>query len=293
VSLEPSIINEMDIRAKAFALLKLMPLILALVYILTYSYASQFLAQFGLTPEEVGISEVELLTRAGFLGLVVVSIYGLILVVPWLAIVIIASLIGAIRPRSRRAPTQSSANAVRKDRLIRIASTAVFALAVAIVLLLTRAFGLQLNLESVIFLGLLGLMLIVAFYVRCMRRTSRSSILRSAAVIGLVVLGWASYFGGAASGIGMAERGHIPPVATAFGVDVLEVHPVWLDRNVIPAQYLQGQDFLELGSDSATVFLYDCRTGATYRVAINEVVLTYPLSFNKPNSLMQHLLYCR
>ena len=270
-----------------------MPFILAVVYILTYSYASQFLAQFGLTPEAVGISEAELLTRVGFLGLVVISTYGLLLVVPSLVVGVVLSVLEGKRPRSRLSGSQSDAEAIRRDRIGRIASTTVFALVVLAIIWITDAFGIQPKLAWTIFLGALSFTLVAAFYLRYTRRAHRSFILRSAVVIGFIVLGWSSYFGGADSGVAMAEHGRIPQVTSAFGVDVLEVHPVWLDKDVIPSRYLRGQDLLTIGSDSGSVFLYDCFTGATYRIPLGDVVLTYPLSFNGESSPpMQDLLRC-
>jgi hypothetical protein len=68
--------------------------------------------------------------------------------------------------------------------------------------------------------------------------------------------------------------------AAVLGVDISQVHPEWLSNTITLPQYTQGQDLLEVGSDTETTFLYDCRANVTYRIPLNDVVLTYPLYRN-------------
>jgi hypothetical protein len=90
-----------------------------------------------------------------------------------------------------------------------------------------------------------------------------------------------------------AKTGNVPVLASVLGLDILEVHPEWLDNRVSPPQYAQGQDLLEIGSDAAATFLYDCWTGATYQVPIDSVVLSYTISYNNSNSAISQRLRCR
>ena len=85
-----------------------------------------------------------------------------------------------------------------------------------------------------------------------------------------------------------ARTGSIPTFINLLGVDISEVHPEWLDSKIAPPQYMPDQDFLELGSDETTTFLYDCRTSTTYRIPLNDVVLTIPLDLNETAAL-KHL----
>ena len=72
----------------------------------------------------------------------------------------------------------------------------------------------------------------------------------------------------------MATHGEVPSGLPSLVVDVQQVMPTWLDTAVVPENY-ENEDFIDLGSDAETVFLYDCRTGVTDRVPVHDVVLQY------------------
>ena len=96
-------------------------------------------------------------------------------------------------------------------------------------------------------------------------------------------------FRGTHKGFYTAEHGLVPSLISALGVDIFQVSPTWIDKRVIPPQY-RGQDLLELGSDEETVFLYDCWTDTTYRIPLVDLVLNYPLYYNKTTSAtLKHL----
>src|SRR5215510_7227550 len=68
--------NKADVRTIATTALQILPIVLVVIYLLEYTYAFQFLLQFGVTPEEVGISEIKLLSRAAILALLILGLYG-------------------------------------------------------------------------------------------------------------------------------------------------------------------------------------------------------------------------
>ena len=74
----------------------------------------------------------------------------------------------------------------------------------------------------------------------------------------------------------MAETGAIPSLSMAFGLDVQQVSPTWLNTSARPTGYA-GEDLIFLGSDGSTLFLYDCARLTTRRVALAHVALDYSL----------------
>jgi hypothetical protein len=304
---EPSDGYKVDIRAIATTLLQLAPIILVVIYILEYSYTFQFFAQFGVTPEEVGISQIKLLTRAALVTLVYFSIFGILLVLIGLLFAIRMSVQEPSRMRRilrklnlieepkvrNRSITESVRNASKRAQAVRIAGTLSFAVTIAAIILLMNPLGFHLNTSAALLLAAIAVTLTAALFAGWRRNNTRYLVWASGTMFGIVLLGLATFFGGTHNGFYAATTGHIPLFASALGVDILQVHPEWINEEVVPPQYTQDQDLLELGSDTETAFLYDCWTGTTYRIPLDDVVLTYPLYFNKTNPVILRRLRCR
>jgi hypothetical protein len=301
-----------DVRAIGKTLLQLSPIIAAVIYVLEYNYAFQFLLQFGVTPEEVGISEIKLLTRAALFTLIIASLFCLLFVG---LIVLVGFLIAELRLigeawRSRRIPkginlieqsriphrrsiVESFREAYRRAQVVRISSALSFAIMFGIVILLVKVLGLTINTPQTLDLIACGVGLGAVLFAVWRKKTVRYLFYAFATVLVIAMLGWATSIGGVHRGYNTARTGQVPPSINALGIDILQVHPQWINEKVVPPQYTQDQDLLELGSDSATAFLYDCWTGTTYRIPLDDVMLTYPLYFNQTNSTIVRRLRCR
>lgn len=253
-------------------LLRFSPLVLVIIYLFVYTYAFQFLAQFGVTPEDVGISEIKLLTRAALLTLVVVAVYGIFFV--------LISFLVAI-------PDVSSSRVFKRTR----GRGALFLVGLTTVsILLTYALDLHLNIGQAIIYFIIGIALGLLLFFRWKQDWARYATWTGAFILITVLLAQGAYYGGAHSGNETAKTGRVSPLVSALGVDVLQVYPKWSDSKVIPPQYSTGQSLLELGSGDETTFLYDCRTITTYRIPLNDVVLTYSLLAQTSSSLQS--LHC-
>jgi hypothetical protein len=327
VAVDSSHHHEFDVHGTAISLLQLSPIVLAFIYIFEYSYAFQFLGQFGVTPEEVGVSQIKFLTRAALLTLLFVSVYGSILVVAVFLFTLNAwaqrsartgflYTIGRsvdrsnstvakqvwriVKPaRSERRPIQNrdksetgAANLAKQSSVLRSWGTLSFVVAIAIVISFANAIGLGLKIKGIITLLVAGAILGFVLFAGWRRVNVRQVVLALGAAFTIILLELAGYFGGTHQGDNTATTGQIPALASALGVDIVQVHPTWLNKSVGPQRYKRGQDLIELGSDDLTVFLYDCSTRVTYRIPLDDVVLTYPLLYNKTNSAVLRRLYC-
>jgi hypothetical protein len=316
---------EVDIRGIARSILQLSPIVLVFIYVFEYTYAFQFLVQFGVTPEEVGISQIKLLTRAALLTFFVVSVFGSIVAIvafsftlnSWASDSARTGLLYTMRRSieksnnalarqfnriARRAgPERKSmqnrsklktarANLPKQPYVLRIAGTVSFAVIMALIIAL--AGGLGLTSRGLIIFLIVDVILSSALATGWGRANIRQQVLAFGAAVSIILLGLAAYFGGAHQGIDAATTGRAPSLAIALGIDLVQVHPTWINQSVMPRQYKQGQDLIELGSDGATAFLYDCSQAATYRIPLDDIVLTYPLLYNQTNSATLHRLHC-
>jgi hypothetical protein len=265
--------SKRDVQAIVITLLRVSPLVLVIIYLFVYTYALQFLAQFSVTPEDVGISEIKLLTRAASFTLVVISIYGILFV--------LISLLAAI-PDARF--TRIFKRTRWRDALSLVGLT-------TIGILLTYVLDLHLNIGLAITYFIIGMALGLLLYYRWEQDWARYAAWTGEIILITVLLAQGAYFGGAHSGHETASTGRVSPLVSALGVDVVQVYPEWSNSKDIPSQYAKGQDLLELGSDDETTFLYDCRTITTYRIPLNNVVLTYSLTQTSSTALRS--LHCR
>lgn len=248
------------LRRWSATFLRAYPLAALLSYVLIYTYDFQYLAQFGVSPEEVGISELKLLSRAALYPLVLVAIYG------WLAVV------GSVVLVTREYRSERAMQLPRGARLrawfgyLILLGAGVGALLVWGV---AGAPGLAFALFTVP-AAIAALLLI--------RRQSRALLATAFfAVTVCGALGYAAYFGGTFAGNATAKHGNVPALLGVFGVDVRQVKPTWLDPKAAPVHY-KGQDLLDLGSEGGTIFLYDCPSQITRRVVLASVALDYSLT---------------
>jgi hypothetical protein len=319
--------HEFDVRGTAISLLQLSPIVLAFVYIIEYSYAFQFLGQFGVTPEEVGVSQIKLLTRAALLTLLFLSIYGSILVVAIFLYTLNAWAQGSARTgllytigrsidtsnsivakqvrrvvkpgRSERRPIQNrdkrktdAANLAKQSDVLRSWGTLSFIVTIIIVISFANAIGLGLSVQGIVLLLIVGVIFASVLLAGWKRANVRQLALALGATFTVILLELAGFFGGTNQGDNAAVTGQIPVFASTLGIDIVQVHPTWLSKSVVPQRYKRGQDLIELGFDDLTVFLYDCSTRVTYRIPLDDVVLTYPLLYNQTNSAVRRHLYC-
>jgi len=298
---------KVDTRAVASTLLQLSPIILVVIYILEYAYVFQFLAQFNVTPEEVGISEIKLLTRAATLTLTVISLFGLAFAIMAGVVAVqtsiaessriqrmLRNLIRTKRPQARK--QDSIAKSIRKAsqqaESVRDASIFSFAIILVVVILSLKPLGIQLSISARIILFAAGTILTAALFAGRRSKKTRYLTFACGMAIGVSLLGIAVITGGINTGTVATSTGSVPTFIDLLGVDISQVHPEWLNSKITPFQYTQDQDLLELGSDVETTFLYDCRTDTTYRIPLDNVVLTYPLYPNETRSTILQRLHC-
>lgn len=303
-----SLINSKnEISATVKTLLQLSPIILAFVYVLEYTYVFQYLVQFGVTPEQVGISEIKLLTRAAIFTVLLISLLGILPVMAGITISASTSIQNSrrIRPVLRKLnlieqpkmmrrsdQAESARRAANRALAVRIGSTLSFAAAIGLTMLLMAPLGNPVAASTLITSVIIDVVLSVILFLGWRRRSTRYLAWASGLLFGIVLLGLTAFFGGTHKGSYTAEHGLVPDFIGALGVDILQVHPTWIDKQVMPQQY-RGQDLLEIGSDEETVFLYDCWTAITYRIPLVDLTLNYPLYYNETTSATLKHLDCR
>jgi hypothetical protein len=299
--------HRVDIRAVASTLLQLSPIVLVVTYILEYSYVFQFLSQFNVTPEEVGISEIKLLTRAATLTVTVISLLGLSFAIAAGIVAVQESITASRRiqgilrnlrrTKNFQAPkrggaVQSIRDASQQAESIRDVSAASFAFIFAAIALSMKPLGIQLSTFAMVTLFAAASILTATLFFRWRSKRIRYLTLACGMAIGISLLGIAVITGGLNTAAVTTSTGSVPTFIDLLGVDISQVHPEWLNSKISPSRYTQDQDLLELGSDTETTFLYDCRTDTTYRIPLNNVVLTYPLYPNETTSATLRRLHC-
>lgn len=299
--------SKSEVLARAKELLQVSPYILAALYIFEYLYVFQYLGQFGVTPEQVGISQIKLVTRAGIFTLFVLSIIGIAPIIVSMTIAGLRSINESryVRPILLRFnlieqpkttgsshPAEVTRLAAQRARNVRIGAAVTFGAAIGLTILLMKPLGDRIAASGIIFLIVLDVALSMFLFLEWRRRSKRYLILACGALFGAILLGLTAFFGATYRGFYAAEHGYVPGTINALGIDILQVHPVWLDKRVIPPKY-RGQDLLELGSDSGTVFLYDCWTGTTYRIPLTDLAMSYPLNYNQTTPATIKSLHCR
>ena len=211
----------------ASALLQLAPIILVVIYILEYTYVFQFLSQFGVTPEEVGISEIKLLTRAATYTLATVSIVGLAVAIAGGIIAVQASieesnwiqgmlkkLKRARRPQNRNqnSMTKSIETASKQAESIRDVCTASFAAILTVIIVGLKPLGIQLSILAIIALAVAWLALIATLFVGWRNKSTRSLTLACGTAIGIFLLGLAVVNGGLNKGKRHSENRQYPNI---------------------------------------------------------------------------------
>jgi hypothetical protein len=262
-------------------LLRVLPVVLVIIYVLEYTYAFRFLLRFSVTPEEVGISEIELLSRAALLTLFALTLYGLILT----GAVIIFALVSA-RGKQVDARNWNIIEDVRRTsrrrKLIRVISTVLAVFTIALVIVTISYIGPASDMVDTIIYAVFGAVIVGILYYTWENKTTRYMSFASGATLGIFLLSAAVFGGGYALGGNASTTGQIPEFVNATGVDILQVHPSWINKQIAPPGYEQDQDMLELGSSIETVYLYDCATRETYGIPLNDVVLTYTIYKQSP-----------
>ena len=297
MTVESPYIYKVDLRSIGTALLQLSPIILIVIYVFEYSEIYRFLYIFGVTPEEIGISEIKLLTRAALYTLAVASVFGTLFVVVGFFITANGILNWleerpeARNTRNRSSMIESAKEASKQAKLVQIGSTVSFAVTIAVIILILKPLGVQVDNGVRIFLVIFDIVLSAMLLLRWRNKSTRYFTYACGTLLGIVLLGFATIYGGQNLGADTARTGRVPSLVIGLGVDPLQVHPEWIDKRVIPPGYAQDQDLLELGSDASTTFLYDCWTGRTVRIPLGDVVLTYPV--NQTNSATLRRLRCR
>jgi hypothetical protein len=298
---------KIDGRGIASTLLQVSPIILVVTYIFEYSYVFEFLSVFDISPEEAGISEVKLLTRAAFLTVTVIWIGGILFAIVTGIIAIQVSVmemspvqmipIGLRRARKSKRRKQDSivANirmASRKTDSNRETGALIFGLVFLIIILCMKPLGVQLSSFTKLSLFAGCIAISVTLYKCRKNKVIRYLIFACGAAIQISLLGIAVTTGGFNTAVTAASSGDVPNFINLLGVDISQVHPQWLDTKVMPPQYTQDQDLLELGSDSETMFLYDCKTTTTYMIPIDDVILTFQVYSSETGSQILQRLHC-
>jgi hypothetical protein len=291
---EPSNDYRVDIRTIATILLRLSSVILVVIYVLEYTYAFRFLLWFRVTPEEVGISQIELLSRAALLTLFLFALSGVVLILVALGLGLVNFVARAIREKKRKARNRSVIEmlrrASRQQQVARIASTLFSALTIAGLIVLTGYIGSPLDIISALIYVGLGILVTSVLFVGWRRNSTRYITFASGTLLAAFLLGSAAFSGGYVRGEATVKTGRIPTFINAAGVDIVQVYPEWMNKDVIPPNYTQGQDMLELGSNTETVYLYNCRTQTTYSIPVHDVILAYSIYDQSTASLRR--LHC-
>jgi hypothetical protein len=245
------------------------PAVAGTIYALGYLYALQFLAQFGVSPEEVGVNEFKLVTRA---AIYTVLFFAFFLVVPLGVLLPIIYLTGLGRPSV--AGWRALANRPRVLRCLTVFLSVILTLLLSLLLQPMTAASLE---------GTAAITVLVAVWpiVRILRR--RPLVVPGACLsVWLVaLLAFTAVSGAAQEATRAADTGKIPFPLYLIGVDIVPVTPTWLTAPARPRGYA-NEVLLELGSDGGTVFLYDCRAAMTYRVPLADVVLNYSVRTSIP-----------
>ena len=298
---------EIDVRTLARTLLQLSPIILVVIYILEYSYVFQFLAEFDVTPEEIGISEIELLSRAALLTLTVITVIGLISGIAVGLAVIGSSVVESDtarriliklkptkvpRPRKQNSIMLSIQRASQQAQSVRDVSIVSFGLIFLATVFGMKPLGIQLSIFTIVICLAAAVILISILLSGWRNKRTRYLTLTCGVAIEILLLCIAVTTGGVNTGVVASTTGNIPAFVNLLGVNIFVVRPVWLDSQIAPPQYSQNQGFLEVGSDDETAFLYDCKTFTTYRVPLNDVVLQYQVWNTSSNSSFLGHLYC-
>ena len=298
---------EIDVRTLVTTLLQLSPIILVVTYILEYSYVFQFLAEFDVTPEEIGISEIELLSRAALLTLTVITAIGLISGIAVGLAVIESSVVESstarrilikVRPtKVARSRKQSSImlsiqRASQQAQSIRDVSAASFGLIFLTTIFGMKPLGIQLSIFAKVVCLAAAAILTFILFSRWRDKRTRYLTLTCGVAIEVSLLCIAVIAGGVNTGVVASTTGNIPTFVNLLGVNIFVVRPVWLDAKIAPPRYSQNQDFLEVGSDDETAYIYDCKTFTTYRVPLNDIVLQYQVWNTASNSSFLGHLYC-
>jgi hypothetical protein len=256
---------------------------------------------------EVGISEIKLLTRAAFLTVTVISLLGLMFALATGVTAVRESIAesGPFRRMLIKLRRTEESLTRRKDSIIinirtasqqaqsvREASTLSFGLAYALIYLSLKPLGIQLSIVAKIILFFAGTILTATLYSGWRDKKTRYLTFACGVAIGLSLLCIAAITGGLNTGTAATSSGNIPNFVDLLGVDISQVHPEWLNSKVIPPQYESDQDLLEVGSDTETAFLYDCKTDTTYRIPLSGVVLAYPVYSTESSSTILRHLHC-
>ena len=147
------------------------------------------------------------------------------------------------------------------------------------------------NTSLAVFSDIVVIILSATLFFAWRERSIRYSTLATGGVLAILLLGWIAYYGGTNKGIETSDTGSSSTFITFLGVDILQVHPNLIDRKLAPQGY-KHQDLLELGSNGDISLLYACWTGATRSVPLNDVILTYSLSYNQTTPATLKRLDC-
>ena len=257
------------------------PFLAAYAYTLEYTYVYQYLIQFGVSPEDVGITQAKLLTRAAFLALFFVAVVGAALAFA----ACLATLIYAIDAAMRRAFTGRNPDAPDgandAGRLVGRSRRGAQALAIVGLGLLDLYFASALwdrPLDAGRVLIIVGVTAAPAVAILADLRGRVAVVAVSVGAMALILVPYA-YSGAAREGNKTQVNGTVPGLLSGFGADIAPVKPIWLNRAAQPTNY-RGENLLRLGLNGATAFLYDCRTRTTVQVLQAAVSLEYLPEWN-------------
>lgn len=240
--------------------LRALPFVAVALFIFQYAYATTFLEQFGVSPDQVGVDQVHLATRAALFSVVILAVYGL-------AVAVVALVVTAVMERPSAA---AGARADRRRKHLQVTFVVVSASCAALAAAL-------LNPSTWFLVGFIVVFTAALIYwILTDSWRQRAGMLVWAFLL-LSIVSVASYFGGVSAGNNTAKTGHIPGLLGIFGVDVLQVRPTWIEPSAKPVGFRDDQDVLVLGTAMGSVFLYDCNINATRRVAASQVALDYSL----------------
>jgi hypothetical protein len=280
------------------AIIVALPLVAAAIYLVEYLYVFNVLHTFGVSPEQTGITEVKLITRAGVEALIAVGIFGGSVVIYTVGVVLVNELASWLRRRFRTPPALPvsvdretyAAWRIQRDARVRREQRERWRLAyVALALppVLTTLLVANTDWQATpraIDVALVWLTFGLATYaIRRIDLQLRAAMLL-VSIVSIACVALLVNHAGAAAGRQMANTGAIPN-DQVFGLDIAVVEPKWLRPAARPTGYA-GEALLELGSDSSAVYLYACHTQKTYSVPIIDVVLQYAVT-DAPNVLLK------
>ena len=199
-----------------------------LTYAFGYLYVWQYLSEFGVSPEEVGISQVKLLTRAGIAGLfwgptimflvapVLYFLYGLL----WKSGLL--EDIGEIRA------TYQSASPRVKELAVGLA----FVFCIIVLVILPKIPG-------IIIAGLIAFLAVVVM----IPRPKKSALVAGGTAIVLFAIVSLAFFvldRATAAASRTVRTGARDGVLLFLGEDLVQVQPTWLDKASMPDSYAGG-----------------------------------------------------